>query len=273
MGTSSVVIFTAVDGALRNSDSRSLVEARGAVAGLGLDEVPVVLCGVQTAAELRWLQRELGVRQPFICESGAALHVPRGYFADLPNLGEVTDDWEIIEFGPPHAEVDAVLRRTAATLEVPIVGLSDLSVEQVAYESNMTLVEAALVKRREYDEPFRIVGSCPGMKRRLFNAIKDAGYRCYNCAQIHHATGVLDPGHAVRLLISLFRTCAEPPVIVGVGDDWTDRALLQEVDAPIVVRNHTVDQTRLLRTVPTAYVTKGVGPAGWTEAILGISAA
>jgi hypothetical protein len=58
-------------------------------------------------------------------------------------------------------------------------------------------------------------------------------------------------------------------VIIGIADDWRDRSLLREVDAAVVVRNPAVDQTRLLRKVPTAYFTEAEGPAGWTEAILG----
>jgi predicted mannosyl-3-phosphoglycerate phosphatase (HAD superfamily) len=80
---------------------------------------------------------------------------------------------------------------------------------------------------------------------------------------------VPSPAHAVRLLVSLYRAAPVPPVIVGVGDDWRDHSLLREVDAPVIVRNPAADQSRLLRKVPTAYLTDAEGPAGWTEAILG----
>jgi predicted mannosyl-3-phosphoglycerate phosphatase (HAD superfamily) len=73
----------------------------------------------------------------------------------------------------------------------------------------------------------------------------------------------------VRLLVSLYRAAPVPPVVVGIGDDWRDRALLREVDAPVIVRNPAVDQSRLLRKVPTAYYTDAEGPSGWSEAVLG----
>lgn len=79
-----------------------------------------------------------------------------------------------------------------------------------------------------------------------------------------------DGGDAIRLLISLYRACsAGSVVIVGLGDDWTDRDMLCEVDVPVIVRNHAVDQAGLVRRMPTAYVTNAAGPAGWSEAILG----
>jgi predicted mannosyl-3-phosphoglycerate phosphatase (HAD superfamily) len=79
-----------------------------------------------------------------------------------------------------------------------------------------------------------------------------------------------DSGQAIRLVISLFRACSdEGIVVVGLADDWGDRALLQEVDVPVVVRNAALDQSRLIRKMPGAYVTEASGPAGWSEAILG----
>lgn len=78
-----------------------------------------------------------------------------------------------------------------------------------------------------------------------------------------------DTGHAVRLLASLFRVCNERVVIVGIVDRWDDRVLLHYADVPVVVRSGRIDETRLVESVPAAYVTNTAGAAGWTEAILG----
>jgi predicted mannosyl-3-phosphoglycerate phosphatase (HAD superfamily) len=76
---------------------------------------------------------------------------------------------------------------------------------------------------------------------------------------------------AVRLLRSLYRSWNDHVILIGLGDDWSDRFLLQEVDVPIVVRNETVDQVALIQQLPHAFVTRESGPAGWAEAILGAS--
>jgi predicted mannosyl-3-phosphoglycerate phosphatase (HAD superfamily) len=138
-----------------------------------------VLCSEQDGHEIEALQRELGMRLPFICRRGAALHIPRGFFCGLPADGPAETDWEVIDFGTPRL------------------------------------------------------------------------------------------GHAARLVATLYRAAGVAPVIVGIGEDWRDRALLREVDTPIVVRNSAVDQSRLVRNVPGAYVTEAEGLKGWTEAILG----
>jgi predicted mannosyl-3-phosphoglycerate phosphatase (HAD superfamily) len=82
-----------------------------------------------------------------------------------------------------------------------------------------------------------------------------------------------DIGDAVRLLMALYRFGDDPVLFVGLGDNWTHRALLREVDVPVIVRNDSVDQVRLLRSIPEAYLTTAAGAEGWTEAVLGAASA
>lgn len=93
--SASVVVITDVDGILRHGDSRTLDEARPLLDALAAS--PLVFCSGRGAAELRALQRELGIRHPFISDGGARLHIPNGYFYETPpNAG---DDYETIDFG------------------------------------------------------------------------------------------------------------------------------------------------------------------------------
>ena len=81
--------------------------------------------------------------------------------------------------------------------------------------------------------------------------------------------GVSDPSRALRLLASLYSVRGEDILTIGFGGAWEDCALLAAVDVPIVVRQQTSDSTRLLRKIPSAYLTTAIGPAGWSEAVLG----
>lgn len=179
--STSMVVFTAVDGVLREGGTGSCGDARVALELLTTRGVPVILMAHCDAASLQGLQRELGLRQPFIANGGASLYIPRGYFEELDGLSS-GDAWEIFEFG------------------------------------------------------------------------------------------VRDPARAVRLLAALYGRGDEEVLTIGFGCDWPDRALLAAVAVPIVVRQEGVDQTRLLRHVPTAYLTTAAGPAGWSEAVLGSTA-
>jgi hypothetical protein len=174
--SASVVVITDVDGILRRADITALAEARPALDALAGSTV--VLCSSRSADELRAIQRELGIRHPFISDGGAALHIPVGYFCAS---GDASGDaaYETIDFGV----------------------------------------------------------------RRL--------------------------GHAVRLLVALFRTSPVPPLVVGIGFEWRDRILLREVDVPIVIRDAAGDQSALVRNVPGAYVTDACGDDGLFEVMFG----
>jgi hypothetical protein len=180
----SIVVFTAVDGVLRQGATGACPEVREALDLLVARDIPVVLTSRAEAAEVRELMRDLRIRHPFICRGGAALHIPRGYFEELDGLTAGDDDWEVFEFGGG------------------------------------------------------------------------------------------DPSRPVRLLTSLYSVRGEDILTIGFACDWADRALLAAVQVPVVVRQDGGgDQARLLRRLPGAYVTNATGPAGWTEAVLGSTAA
>ncbi len=95
----SIVVFTTVNGTLRDGSSGSCEEARIALEMLASRGIPVVLMAQDGAAAVQSLQCDLLLRQPFICEGGATLHIPRGYFAELDGLTAGDESWETFEFG------------------------------------------------------------------------------------------------------------------------------------------------------------------------------
>jgi len=178
----SIVVFTAIDGILRDQDRGPCGQVRTGLNLLCEREVPVVLMSHGDAEPVQQLQHELGLLEPFICEGGAVLYIPRGYFEELDGLTSGDDRWEVFQFG------------------------------------------------------------------------------------------VRDPARAVRLLASLFCVRGEDVLTIGFGCGWADRTLLASVNVPIIVRNGSDDQAKLLRRLPGAYVTSATGAAGWSEAVLGSAA-
>jgi predicted mannosyl-3-phosphoglycerate phosphatase (HAD superfamily) len=95
----SIVVFTTIDGALRQSATGSCEGARLALDVLATRGVPIVLMSNGDAASVEHCQRELGLAQPFICEGGSTLYIPRGYFEELDGLTSGDDAWETFHFG------------------------------------------------------------------------------------------------------------------------------------------------------------------------------
>ena len=100
--TTAIVVFTTIDGILRHPMTGSCAEARLGLELLANRGVPVVLMSHGDCGPVQELQRELGLRQPFICERGAALYIPRGYFEELDGMASGDAAWEIFDFGVPE---------------------------------------------------------------------------------------------------------------------------------------------------------------------------
>ena len=101
-----LVIFPRVDGLLRQRAASPCELSREALNALISTRVPIVLVSDSGAADMRQMQRELGLMQPFISRGGAALHIPPEYFTQL-------DDVAAPEPGPR----DIVVRIEACGIE------------------------------------------------------------------------------------------------------------------------------------------------------------
>ena len=124
--------------------SRVLYRFRGAraLARIEREHLPLVFSSSKTRAELELIQQELGLHHPFICENGAAVFVPRGYFDFTVAPAIDVAGYEVVEFGKPYTEVVASLHRAAHRLDMEVIGFSDMSVEDVANECDLSLLQA-----------------------------------------------------------------------------------------------------------------------------------
>src|SRR5512146_373029 len=264
-----LVVFSDLDGTLLDHDTYSFQAARAALEELARARVPLVLCSSKTRAEIEQLRPQLALGHPFISENGGALFVPEGYFPFATGGVRRWPACEAIEFGTPYHALVTALREAADTLRIPVVGFSDMSVEEVARLCGLPLLQARLAKLREYDEPFRIIDPSPRTRSRLLRALHRRGLRCTRSSRFEHLTGRTDKGVAVAALRALYERAVEEPVVtIGLGDSLSDLPLLRAVDIPIIVDNQDAGASdRLLRKVPTARLTDKQGPSAWSEAI------
>src|SRR6185436_21168006 len=92
----------------------------------------------------------LEVEAPYIIESGAGVYLPEGLFPGTGGLVKLAADYP------------EVLKGMAAIRErVPVRGFHDMTTEEVARETGLSVEMAALAKEREFDEPFRLEGDDP----------------------------------------------------------------------------------------------------------------
>ena len=267
--THRIVLFADPD-TLRGDGRHGWTATRDVVSALEARGVAVVLWGNETRSEMELIQSDLNLHHPFISENGGGLFIHRGYFLDRLATGRATPSYDVIDFGKPYHQVAEALHDIARRREYEVIGFSAMSIEDVARECGLSLAEARLAKLREYDEPFRIVGSDPATYSHICSALRRLSYRCFTHEGLHHATGVSDKTQSVRTLIALYRLAADDGHVVtlGLARAATEIGLLQAVDVPLVIGSADGDVARLVQKVPTARFIDAGDPGGWSEEIL-----
>ena len=232
-----LVIFSGLDGPLDNPSASAFAKAAGVLEAVTRANVSLIISSRKTRAELEHIQQELGIRDPLICESGAAAFIPPDCFAgDVPGARQIAG-YNAVEFGRTYSDVVATLHRTARNLRIAIQGFSDMSVEDVAREYQVTLLRARLAKLREYDEPFRILDPHPGAGIRLFKALQAARLQCTSVGRYHHVGALLDKYGAVNLLRTLYRRTHDSVFTVALVDAAAGRHLLKPLDHVVTLGN------------------------------------
>ena len=227
--TARVLVFAELDDALvRHAGTESVALLRR----LEQDGATVILCSARTRAEIEEVQQDLGIRHPFVAESGSAAFVREHYFTFPIPCGRRVAGYHALEFGKPYRHVVNQLRNVAARVRIPIVTFSDLSVSQVAEECQLSLLRARLAKLRNYTEYFRLAREDVLDRRRLFKALQRAGLVCVEGAR-HHRVGTSRAfTSATTALQNLYRQAgdqtgrpsAAPHLLHSIGSDLTEWA-------------------------------------------------
>lgn len=265
---SQFIVYTDLDGTLLD-EHYSLDGAKEAVEELIRRAIPIVLCTSKTRREIEVYRTQLGLGDPFISENGGAIFIESDYFGfDYRYDYELSSEGRrlnVIQLGTSYEE----LRRTLKEVEeegrglYELRGFGDMSAEELARDSGLSLEEAELSKLREYDEAFKIL---VGDEERIREKIEERGLHCTTGTRYHHLTGAHDKGQAVAILNVLYRKKYTAITTVGLGDSVNDLPMLRAVDIPVLVakpdgrHEERAADIRIRRE-------DGIGPVGWRSAI------
>jgi mannosyl-3-phosphoglycerate phosphatase family protein len=229
------VVFSHVDAVLMHPRDAAFTAARSTLRQFVADGVAVVLCSSKTRAELEFIQQTLGIADPFICEHGAASFIPDNYFdAVIPGARDLSG-YQAVEFGRTYADVVEVLRRTTERLRIQIVGFSEMSIEEVARECGLPLLQARLAKLREYEERFRVLDPDPAARHRLRKALSGSHLRCVDGDPFAYVGAPVDHRLGVNMLNGLYRRARGSVLTIGVTDSGGEDDLETLVDQVIKV--------------------------------------
>jgi mannosyl-3-phosphoglycerate phosphatase len=210
------IVFTSIDDVSLGIEEghRRIPALRAALAA---ERIVLVFCSHRTRAEIEGLRQSVGVFHPFICEDGAAAFVPLRYFPSELHNARVVGGYKTIEFGLPYDLVVKRIRRAAEQHQLGVRGFADMSIEQVARECRLSLLDARLAKLREYGEPFRLLQPNEAAEARLIRALSSSGITCRRHGDFLHALSVDGPAAAMAVLTTLYRTSLGPVLTAATG--------------------------------------------------------
>jgi mannosyl-3-phosphoglycerate phosphatase len=265
-----LLIFTDLDGTFLDSDTYSFKPALPALREIQKRKIPLILCSSKTRAELEIYRKSLKIGDPFISENGGAIFIPPRYFAHLPAGIKRKGNYWVWEQGMPYRTIRKKLQEVSTKLKLKVRGFGDLKTKEVSFLTHLSLSEANLAKKREYDEPFYFLKE---PEKREINIVErefiKVGLSLTRGGRFFHLTGGNDKGKAVLRLIQLYQTNRQNELItVGLGDSWNDLPLLEEVDVPVLIRKK--DNSYDSEILKKLSVTKapGIGPKGWNRSVL-----
>ncbi len=266
------LVFTDLDGCLLDSNTYSFEEARPALNALRSINIPVILVSSKTRAEIEPLRQRLDHHAPFIVENGAAIFVPLDTF-DFPlERSRRRSSYHVIELGTPYALLRDVLKQIEESVDTPLRGFGDLSLDDIMHVTGLSREDALRATLREFDEPFLLDGP-PTLIEEVCRQIVVRGLQWTKGGRFFHLTGANDKGRAADILLRCYqrqwRRDGQPEDLetVGIGDSLNDLPLLLSVDRPVLVQkaDGTYDPDIKL---PGLIRAPGIGPTGWNHAVL-----
>lgn len=265
-----LLIFTDLDGSLLDPVTYSWDKARDALEQLSRREIPLILVSSKTRAEIEPLRLDLQHRHPFIAENGGAIFIPDGYFTSASAEARLRDGFEVIELGTPYASLLRALRDIEHAAGTKLRGFHDMTVDEVAARTGLTLDEAELAMRREYDEPFILEGP-PSLFPVVQREAAERQLSVTTGGRFHHLIGESDKGRACLHLLDRYRRhwhrSSQAIRSIGLGDSANDQPMLEVVDVPIAIQHADGSYDPDLR-VAKLVKARGVGPVGWNSAVL-----
>ncbi len=261
----SVVVITDLDGTMLDQRTYAYDQSLPAIEKLRQAEIPLVLCSSKTTAEIIPLQRELELKQPFICESGGAIYLPQNYFPFAIATMESRRVFEVIEFGKRIFHLRQALQETAQACDAVVQSFGTMTFQAIMSGTGLTLEQAIQARQREYDEPFFIDA---GDEATLLAALRARGLTVTKGDRFYHLTGGHDKGDAVKTLLGHYRRQQPSLISIGLGNSANDLPLLRNTDIAVLVRNPDGSwDAEVAAQLPSVRRTDGIGPAGWREAI------
>ncbi len=264
MKNKNIIVSTDLDGTLLDHNTYSWEPALPSINALSELNIPVVINTSKTFSEVEQLQKDIGLKAPFIVENGSAIYYPKDQFqSELIFPYNENFDYQVI--GKTRSEVLRALKHLTEEFQYQFEGFNDWSTEQIIDRTGLNVEAAQQAQQREYSEP--IIWSDSEARFDTFSdQLTSKNLRIIRGGRFIHILGQSNKGTALEALSScLFGK--DSSTFICLGDSYNDLDMLAIAEYPVFVRSpaHEFPQ-HSIENNNTIY-TKGYGPTGWNESI------
>jgi mannosyl-3-phosphoglycerate phosphatase family protein len=262
-----LLIFTDLDGTLLDSETYDFSPAVPALNLIRSLKIPLILVSSKTRAEIEDLRKRLSLEAPFIAENGGGVFFPGTFSLPEDQDYRQVEGYKLVLTGRPIDEVlsKAILLKR----EYDYTGFSEMSARAIAAQTGLSLREAGLAARREFDEP--IVLKNPVHREMFCRKANDLGLECVEGGRFIHLFIGGDKGKAVQIVLGVYARLRGPVFSIGLGDSPNDFPMLDAVDKPVLMRQR--DGTHRGDLAHSDYLMPdGSGPEAWNRIVLSLVA-
>lgn len=258
------IIFTDLDGTLID-ENYSFKKALSALQIIKKEKTPLIFCTSKTRAEIEIYRKKIKNNHPFISENGGAIFIPKNYFKKKFNYDKEIKNYYVIELGTPYKKLKETLDKIEEKVKAKIISFGNMSIEDLIKDSELTKQQAALAKKREYDEAFKLIGT-KKQKQEVFSKIKKAGLNYTEGGRYLHIMGKNNKGKAVKMLANIYKEDFEEDFeTIGLGDSKNDEPMLRVVDKAFLIKKPDNKYSKL--KIKNLHHSNKIGPEGWNESI------
>lgn len=260
------IIFTDLGGTLLDPVTRSFEKVRPCLEILKKKKIPIVFCTAKSRAENEYYQKRTGIKDPFVAETGGAIFISKNYFSFPYDYHKSSKEHFIIELGVSYKKVREVLKEVRNENNFKIKAFGDMSAEEVAKDSELSVMMARLAKKKYYSESFDF-DKTERRKKVFFQKVEKLDLKISHGGRYYNMFGKdSDKGKATAILKKLFKKEFKNIQTIGIGDALNDLSMLEVVDIPVLVRNKVGKWNPNVK-LPNVYKMEGIGPDGWIQAI------
>jgi mannosyl-3-phosphoglycerate phosphatase len=246
-----IIIFTDLDGTLLDHTNYSFEAALPMLDFIKTNDIPLIIVTSKTKNEVLRIQELLGLKAPFIIENGAGIFIP------------LEESYEMRALGFDYKYVRSCFLKYAKSVEMH--GFFDMSDEEVAKHTNLSVENAADAKKRTFTEPFILKDKNRlSVLQRMAN---EDGLDIVTGGRFHHLiTQGQDKSNAIKHLIEYYKKNGEEGLkTIALGDSANDLSMLQSVDTPILIPHP--DGSYISCDITDLIKAPYPGPAGWNVAL------